>query len=204
VSLSSRALKLMVQTILEKPFDREWSLQGFGMLRTYFTDKVRLHIWDSRYAVEDVTTIHDHPWSFASTVVAGEIVNVRYDEHGLRGEKFNRLKIMCGEGGGPAGEPEVARLWARDPEIYREGSTYHQAWDELHESRPKDGTVSIIERHFTDQSPDIARVFYPLNQEWVSAEPRPATRAEVGAICMDALETWFWSEDRIAKGNVVS
>ncbi len=73
----SLALKLL-ETSAVRPEAFEWSLQGFGMLRLYLSKEVRLHVWDDRYAVKNVTTIHTHPWHFRSTVLFGELTDVLY------------------------------------------------------------------------------------------------------------------------------
>jgi hypothetical protein len=42
-----------VLQILANPFDYKWTIQGFGMLRTYLDSEhsERLHIWDPDIAV---------------------------------------------------------------------------------------------------------------------------------------------------------
>ena len=67
--------KDIVSFILDHPADDGWTLQGLGMLRLYLTPTLRLHVWDSRYAVEGVSTMHNHSWHFSLYVVAGEIQN---------------------------------------------------------------------------------------------------------------------------------
>jgi hypothetical protein len=62
---------------------REWTAQGFGFLRTYFgppdqPKRFRLNLWDARFTVPNVSTIHDHPWDFKSLIVAGDFGNKRY------------------------------------------------------------------------------------------------------------------------------
>jgi hypothetical protein len=55
---------------------------------------------------------------------------------------------------------------------------------------PNPGTVTIVERRFKADT-EHAFVFYPRNEKWVSAEPRPATPEEVITITQIALRRWF-------------
>lgn len=172
-----------VRDILAHPFDREWSIQGFGMLRTYLDDEHagRLHIWDVSEAVEDVSTIHDHPWDFTSRIVRGRIRNQRYALHETgesdTGKPFTSAKIRCGEGGGLVSDPRPVQICSLGVEVYGPGDTYSMLAPELHESFPDCGAVTVIERSFHADR-DIATVCWRTG-DWVSAEPRPATRAEV-------------------------
>lgn len=180
--------KALTKQILEKYGAYEWSLQGFGMLRTYLTPELRLHVWDARFAVKDVSTVHTHPWNFVSLVVAGKVHNYRYAETLTEGTYFAAQKIICGVGGGPVEDPKGVRLVRGMREAYGEGDTYKQNAGEIHRSDPVDGTVTIVEREFLDDT-EHAFVFY--QGEWVSAEPRAATDEEVDKITTNALGRWF-------------
>ncbi len=181
----------LVRFVLDHASDYDWSLQGFGMLRLYLDDdkRFRLHVWDGRYAVPGVSVMHDHPWSFLSLVIAGEVKNCRFSLH-PHGVGYMRQVIKCGAGGGPVGEPEVVKMRGDQPEIYGVGDCYSQLANEVHVSVPMDGTVTLIERIFNDDT-EHAHVFWPEGTEWVSAEPRLATEEEVRKICLGALEKWF-------------
>lgn len=168
-----------------------WSLQGFGMLRLYFGKRWRLHVWDQRAAYPRVSTIHDHlQWDFESLILSGRIVNQRFfmvDEP--HGEPYRYMRIQTGTGGFGLEDAAWCRLWARGPETYLVGETYRQRADEVHESRPDDGTVTLVEREHTGHG-DVARVFWRPGAEWVTAEPRPATPAEIRDVVGLALERW--------------
>lgn len=176
-------LRATVRAILHQPFAYEWSLQGFGMLRCYLSPTVRMHIWNSEFKVPHVSTVHDHPWDFTSYIVAGRVSQYRFTECVTDGEPFLRSTIRCGVGGGlvraecsmaPA-EEVLLRRSVR--EVYSHGEWYSQRADEIHESIPDDGTVTLVERRFKEDT-EHARVYYQT-PEWVSAEPRRATEAEV-------------------------
>lgn len=187
--------KPLVQNILENHGRHEWTIQGLGMLRTYLPGDLRLHVWSSTAEFEDVSKMHTHPWDFESRVIAGKVVNIRFtwpDPDG--GSKspicFQRQMIRCGQGGGIVGEPEEVSLIQGHAEGYLEGSVYRQQAHEIHVSLPKDGTVTLIQRSFHEDT-EHAYVYFPIGEEWVTAEPRAATPEEVERICEAALSEWF-------------
>lgn len=187
-----KTIKALVKTILQNPLDMDWSIQGLGMLRLYLDgDKIqRLHIWCPSHAVENVSTMHTHPWSFSSLIVAGEINQVRYIDR-KEGRKVHRQIIQCGENGCLKGEPDIASLLPHNQgEFYEEGQSYHMHSVEIHESFPREGSVSIITRTFHGDT-EHAEVFWDLDKEWISAEPRKATREEIRDFTETALENWF-------------
>lgn len=192
----------LVANVLRNADHYQWSLQGFGMLRLYLSREVRLHVWDSRFAVKGVSEIHDHPWNLESYVISGKITNTRYWVHtcihtdaeiaglGLR-RPFLRSEIVCGPGGNNSPAEVKARgerVWLnpRDPEVYFAGESYAQRADEIHHTSYEDGTVTIVRREFL-QDTEHAHVFFSADEEWVSAEPRTATPEEVRAITARAL-----------------
>lgn len=199
------ALRAAVRSILEYPVGREWSVQGFGMLRTYFgrDKKYRLNIWDSALAVPDVSILHDHPWDFRSWIIAGLTCNVRFKDwtkvtpraitpcdtvplaNGSSG-LYDWMVIKTGEGGGPDGKNGTMPLLQLPQEFYEEGMTYHQVADEIHASYYRDGTVTLNDR-VRRLDGEHARVFWPHGQNWVDAEPRPAQLKEIRRTVEKAL-----------------
>ncbi len=183
--------KRFIRSILERPLAFEgWSLQGFGMLRLYLTKEVRLHVWDSRFMVPNVSLMHTHPWDFTSYVVAGSIENWRMEQDEM-GWHYLYSTIQCGPGGGIRSEPASINLVRDTTEVIREGSEYHQAAEEIHESHPLDGTVTVVERVFKADT-EHAKVFWAAHTHWVSAEPRKASEQEVESICHRSLAAWFY------------
>lgn len=181
--------KQLVKMILENATAFKWSLQGLGMLRLYLSTEVRLHVWDSRYAIPGVSTIHDHPWSFKSLIVAGSVKQYRFTEP-PEGEPYQFSVLQCGAGGCIKTFPTPINLSRSRMEQYGEGQSYEQRHDEIHESVPANGTVTIVTRTFREDT-EHARVFWPAGTDWVSAEPRTATRDEVAGITGAALARWF-------------
>lgn len=178
-----------------------WTLQGLGMLRLYLDDAKthRLHVWDERYAT-DASPMHTHPWHMLSHVVAGEVRQRRYAPKPPGIEVFAqhpalpycRQEIQCGAGGGLVGTAEAVMLWAGEEEVYVEGRSYKQRADEIHVSTPLGGTCTIVTRQVpSGENPDQAFVFWPLSENWKTAEPRAATADEVLDICAASLDAWF-------------
>lgn len=183
--------KLLIRQILKNPIGLDWSLQGFGMLRLYLSDEIRLHIWHYDYAVENVSTIHTHPWDFTSEIIVGRIANFRYlvspDSTDPKLPPYRFATIKCGPGGGMRDESRmVVRLAEQYPETYLAGHCYRQTADEIHRTEAYNGTVTLVTRKFR-ADPDHARVFWPAQEHWVSAEPRPAKPKEVLAFTEKAL-----------------
>ncbi len=180
----------LVLAILQKWQSFEWTVQGFGFIRTKLSGVGRIHVWDSRLAVPLVSTVHTHPWPLRSKIISGELINQRFaewdDEGGI---PFTYSRIKTGEGGGLAGDPEDICLKPDDPEIYVAGGTYNQSSSEIHRSIAQDGTVTLMER---PQGPPLeeALVYWPRGTWWVSAEPRPALAHEVEMAIGYALARW--------------
>lgn len=183
-----------VRLILENASSYHWTLQGFGMLRLYMKG-YRLHVWSDNHKVNSVSEMHTHPWNFTSKIIAGTLQNHIY-KTGIPsgpGEWMYQQKIKCGEGGGLTGERERKYVFLETVDIYYEGDSYNQRFDEIHVSNPADGAVTLVERKVPENvSPDHAYVYYPVGTEWVSAEPRKATNAEVKEITENALNKWFY------------
>lgn len=186
------ALRATVQSVLLMPHAYDWSVQGFGMLRTYLGDggkTWRLNIWDSALAVPNVSIIHDHPWDSTSWIIAGAFKNIRFLESrsGWARGDFEWATIRTGEGGGPEGERGETWLTACQEEHYFPGMIYSQKAYEIHASYCDDGTVTLNKRTTVGDGPH-ARVFRAAGTEWVDAEPRQATVAEVESAVQKALE----------------
>jgi hypothetical protein len=186
-------LRAMAESILRRPDAFHWTIQGFGMLRLHMPGNVRLHVWDSRYRVPNVSDIHDHlQWGLASTIVAGELRNVILEEGPRRRDMqpYNCVVLKPGEGTTMKSPiRSVGSLRMVSSERYTAGMTYRQEPAEIHCSIPTDGTVTVMTKFPTGD--ESARVYWPAGTDWVSAEPREATMAEIVDITQNALRTWF-------------
>lgn len=164
--------------------DRDWSVQGFGMLRTYLdSDKrYRLNIWDSSLAIPDVSIIHDHPWHFTSWVLNKGIKNVRYY---ITDSSWGVLYKHLTNGGS---FESFVRMHEGVPENYLPGDCYMQEANEIHATFPDDGCVTVNER--VRVGGDTARVFWRANTHWVDAKPRVATNKELRNVLERTLANW--------------
>lgn len=192
--------RLVLETTLERERDQfgdgsGWTIQGFGMARKHFgpDGAFRLNVWHSMFRAPGVSTVHDHPWDLESVVLKGLMVNRKYVEASALdgGEPHGCAVIKPGpkpEGGGVIERLPDVLLRAPLPQAYAMGYGYRQRHDEVHESIPEDGTVTINFRERVGD--DVARVFWKRPGEWVSAVPRPATSLELETVLPLALEGW--------------
>lgn len=188
--------KAFVYKILCNPLKYEWSFQGLGMLRLYISRKYRMHIWCPDRAFPNVSVLHTHPWDFTSYIVSGRIQNVLYScspPYVTRPESTHyQGRIKCGEGGGLVGDPIAVNLAPNANDLIEAGCCYSEKAEQIHESRPEPGTITIVERVFKPDA-EHAFVFWPAKdgpKGWVSAEPRPANSFEVEYICKLALKNF--------------
>lgn len=185
--------KKLVQAVLKSPHNLRGSVQGLGMMRTYLSDEIRLHIWDKSLKIPSVTPLHDHPWHLDSHIVVGELRQNRFrivPQGTPSAEEFNTTTIKCGEGACTLTDTIQVMLRRKPLEVYREGEEYRQHKNEIHESFPVDGTVTIVTRKFTANR-DAARVFWKGTGAFISAEPRGATSVEIERITERSLNLWF-------------
>jgi len=183
-------LRTLTRFILENAEKFEWSLQGLGMLRLYLPNNTRLHVWDTRFAFPGASPIHDHlQWGLHSTVISGRLTNYRFKEYradeGL-GAPYRCMTLKAGFNCFVKEEARDTYLGRLDAEVYNPGDSYAQEPNEIHETVPMNGTVTIMQKAPTLDA-ESARVFWPRGQEWGSAEPRNATPEEVIAITSNAL-----------------
>lgn len=187
-------LKHVVAEILRDPLNREWTVQGFGMIRTYLgppdnRKRIRLNVWHSQLVFPGVSTIHNHPWDFTSVIIAGCFCNVRYAHDNENPNVTHEYAIIkTGIGGGMKTVRGSTALRAMKPELYKSGDTYSQKADEVHESFYVDGTVTLNERVGDTEQ---AEVYWPVGEQWVDAMPRVATSVEVLGATSLALKEWF-------------
>lgn len=179
----------LIKSILERWEAYQWTVQGFGMVRTKIYDIGRIHIWDVRLRDPLVSDVHAHPWPLRSTIISGELINQRFEVVDCGFLTYQRQKIATGEGGGLLGEPESVLLRALPPEVYGAGDMYEQRADELHRSIPQNGTVTLLERPMGEPLQETV-VLWPAGTHWVSAEPRPAKEREVEMAISYALQRW--------------
>lgn len=182
----------IVKDVLEHPFNYQWELQGFGMLRTYIDKDTRLQIWLKKYIVEDVTDVHTHPWDFTSYIYQGKIVNNCYSEHPFKVSpndnemSFDRCLILTGENAYV--KEKIKVLLRKDSSIpYRSGETYHHDKTIPHRIDFIDGTITILSKRNIDVN-SLAYSYVPNGKDWVSAAPKIATVGEIREFIKSACD----------------
>lgn len=190
------ATRTLAEMILRNAKSYDWTLQGMGMLRLHLPNHCRLHVWDKRFRVPNVSMIHDHmQWGLESTVLAGRLINKKYEAYTEEsyfqkgGADYLYTVLKPGEGCYFKDDVRPIKLLEDVFEVVREGQSYKQHPLEIHETDALDGTVTFMQKFPTND--ESARVFWPEGTEWVSAEPRKASPDEVHAIVSLSLERWF-------------
>jgi hypothetical protein len=177
--------RVLVRTILEHAQDYPWTMQEIGLLGLRLDNRreYRLHVWDPSHC-EHEPPVHDHPFDFTSTIIAGEMTNTLYRESPT-GVEYSRVRYRPDEE--DVRSTDTVRLSAMAT-TYREGGQYSQLADELHDSRQLPGTVTVIRWTFKI-GPELT-VCRRDGSTWVSGQSRPANPEEVKRIAAAALE-WF-------------
>ena len=173
-----------IKQVLDNPFDYEWELQGFGMLRTYISKDTRLQIWLKDFIVPGVTDIHTHPWNFESFIYQGQIKNNVFTEYSLQdqvsGEWFqcDRCLILTGENAYVKERTPVI-LKPYDSIEWFQGEIYFHGKDVPHRIDFVDGTITILTKLNIHEDSLAYSYVKGFNNEWVSAAPRLATKEEI-------------------------
>jgi hypothetical protein len=177
--------RALVRTILEHAADYPWVIQDIGLLGLRLDARrvYRLHVWDPCSRV-GAAPIHDHPFDFTSTIVAGELTNIRYQEDPF-GVEYRRERYSPGDE--DTRTTDTIRLsGTATATTLTAGDHYCQSAHELHDSRQVPGTVTIIRRTFKD----VAKLTVCSRGDaaWVSGQSRPAAPEEIQRIAATALD----------------
>jgi len=183
--MSDTLSKALVLTILRHAEDLPWRMQDIGLMSLRLDDRreYRLHVWDPSHCVED-PPVHDHPYDFTSTVIAGELTNVRYEEDPA-GDEYVRFRYSPGAEG--ERRSDAVRL-SSTATTFTEGGRYRQLAHELHASRQRPGTVTAL-RCLWVEAPELT-VCVRDPASWHSGRARDATPDEIKGFAARALE-WF-------------
>lgn len=187
----------LVRSICQQPFEggRVWRAHGIGMLRTYLDDArlVRLNLWHSLLLNPGISTMHTHPWSLHSDIIAGQLTNIRWDRvypgH-IGASAWIEDRIPCGNVSAPEfalkGEEREVWLIAGPFEVLNPGQSYSQKPDEIHTTRFLDGTATIMRRDLGGDEMTEASVFWPKGEVWGDAT-RDVTADEIVSVCHAVL-----------------
>ncbi len=181
--MSETLSKALVLTILRHAEDFPWRMQDIGLMGLRLDDRrqCRLHVWDPSYNVGE-PPIHHHPHDFTSTIVVGELTDLRY-ETAPEGDEHVRFRYS------PSAEDQrrsdVVRLSATATTL-TESNGYRQLAHELHASQQRPGTVTLIQCSWLEV-PELTVCLRDVGS-WRSGLGRDATREEIKSLAAKALE----------------
>jgi hypothetical protein len=177
--------RVLVRAILEHAGDFPWKVQELGLLGLWLDARkeYRLHLWDPASSVGE-PPVHDHPFDFTSTVIAGQMTNTRYAEDPL-GVEYHRMRYTPPEEDAHA--VDTIRLSVASTETLGAGEDYLQAAHELHDSRQVPGTVTIIRMDFKPVMPELT-VCLRDGTDFISGQSCLAAADEVKRITGTALD----------------
>lgn len=183
--MSEMLSKALVLTMLEHAEEFPWRMQDIGLMGLRLDDRreFRLHVWDPSVCIGE-PPIHDHPYDFTSTVIAGEVTNTRYEED-VAGDEYVRFRYCPGADG--ERRSDTVKL-SSTTTTFSEGNQYHQLAHELHGSWQLPGTVTAIRCRWAE-APELT-VCVRDEGAWRSGQGRDATCEEVKSFTAKALE-WF-------------
>jgi hypothetical protein len=173
----------LVREILERPADRPWVMQDIGLLALRLDDRrvYRLHVWDPATCAGE-PPIHDHPFAFTSTVVAGELTNTLWEES-PSGVEYERDRYTPPDEAGRV--TDMVRLSGAST-TFSAGDSYRQLPHELHSGTQLPGTVTVLRRSCWDTR-ELTVCRRP-GSAWVSGQSRRAAPAEVRRITTAARD----------------
>jgi hypothetical protein len=177
--------KALVLTILRHAEDFPWRMQEIGLMSLRLDDRreYRLHVWGPS-DWDGEPPVHDHPYHFTSTVMAGEMTDTVF-EVDPAGDEYVRFRYSPGAEG--ERHSDAVRLSAKRT-IFNEGSQYHHLAHDLHTSWQEPGTVTAIRCQWVE-TPELT-VCVRDEGSWRSGQGRAATRQEIKGFTAKALE-WF-------------
>ena len=185
-----RDVRRKVRIAIDSPFETEWSLQGFGMLRHYLTEDKswRLHIWDDNYRVPGAAMTHNHLWNLESSVLSGALVNRKYRVSTELWKEFRsspthqEMRVVAGL---TVRSDRISKAVILVPEVSipyvarTKQNVYRQGWNEVHCTDALNGTITIVHREPVDGAHDHACVYVEHDKELIGTAPRNAKTDEV-------------------------
>jgi hypothetical protein len=183
--MSETLSKALVLTMLQHAEGFAWRMQDIGLMALRLDDRreYRLHVWDPSYCDRE-PPVHDHPYDFTSTIIAGELTNTRYEEDSA-GDEYVRFRYSPGAEAERRSDTLSLSSMAT---TFTSGDQYRQRADELHASWQKPGTVTAIRCSWV-AAPELTLCVRDKDS-WFSGQGRDATRQEVKNFTAKALE-WF-------------
>jgi hypothetical protein len=183
--MSETPSKARVLKMLQHGEEFPWRMQEIGLMALRIDDRreYRLHVWDPS-CCDGEPPIHDHPYDFTSTIIAGEMTNTRYEEDPA-GDEYVRFRYP--PGAEVERQPDTVKL-SSTATTFTEGQQYLQLAHDLHASWQTPGTVTAIRCSWID-APTLT-VCLRDEDSWRSGQSREATGDEIKSFTAKALE-WF-------------
>jgi hypothetical protein len=179
----------LIKKILVDPFVHPWKLHGIGKLQLDLDPNISLHVWHEAGRFENVSTLHTHPWNLYSIIMAGCISSTQYEEHVVTDpEQYTHHWTQINIDNPPLreGTEYFTAIRRAGNTTCQRGDTYSLQSSEIHESSYRNGSVSIVhkDRSFLRRT---ARIFWPKDEKFGSAEPRLASQNEIWVFADSAL-----------------
>lgn len=150
----------------------KYNVHGNGFLQLQINERQRIHIWHPSIPKQKYPTpIHDHKFSFHSTIIFGRLLNVRYsvDRAPITG---GYRVFMPGRNTTPnidaklvrhEHHPDTVRISECSQLVHGQYETYHMPSKQFHETIAIGPTVTLMNMGdvFTNYTP---RILCPVNQ----------------------------------------
>lgn len=137
------------------PTREQISLHGLGFIQVALPAKRRLHVWHPdlpRRSCFQWSPIHNHRFSFRSTVLVGTQVNRRYDVGEDPNGSHDRVSHdgpRSPKGGRMSHVSSRVFVWPRPDETYGPGDSYTMPMLQFHET-PNSGVVVTLMEKLTE------------------------------------------------------
>jgi len=131
------------------------SLHGLGFIQVKLPANRRLHVWHPdlpRRACYEHSAVHNHRFSFRSTVLVGEQVNRRWNVHIAHPDDMAQHRLIShngprsAKGGRLSREVAHCNLECHSVEYYREGESYVMPELAYHDTPNNGIVVTLMEK----------------------------------------------------------
>ena len=167
-----KAIRGLVKAILQNADRFQCEVPANGRLTIVLDPGVMvINIFDGRYRQPGTTAIHSHTVDFRSDIVGGVMRQYRYgrvDDGGDAKRYWGQELTLDGK---LIGEPAACFLREGELEVYPAGEFYEITADEIHQSVPEDGTVTLITRQHKTR-PSSVFTFWPYSAATAGAKTR--------------------------------
>lgn len=179
-------MQLLTEQILFGAHHHTWYIHGLGFMFMRMSEYSRLHVFHGSLKVEGTGEVHDHFWSFYSTIICGQLTNFQYKER-ADGDTYSLYTLdECGMADKVI-EANIQLNLHESSMWYPAGEQYFQPHNGLHRTAANNGTVTLLERHSEPNKPNV-RVLVPLGKPYITWNEREATLEEIEIASQAALK----------------